>query len=226
MRFWRDGLALLSGLLLFLSFPKFGHGAVAWVALVPLFIALPGAGGRLEAARLGYVRGATSAVGVLYWTSLVVMQFGGLSLPMGLAVMMALCLAFALFPALFGWVMGRLLRAFGTRALLAAPVVWVGSEVLRAYTFFEFPWCLLGYSQYRQLPLIQIASVTGVYGVSFVVALSSAVLAYVTLERAPRRRAVALGSLAATIGAVCAYGAWTLGPVSYTHLTLPTILRV
>ena len=54
-RFWREGLALLSGLLLFLSFPKFGHGAVAWVALGPLLVALPGAGGG-RAFRLGYRR--------------------------------------------------------------------------------------------------------------------------------------------------------------------------
>jgi apolipoprotein N-acyltransferase len=209
VRYWRDALALLSGVLLFLSFPKFGHGAVAWVALAPLFIAIPGARG-LEAMRLGYVTGAVSAMGLLYWTSLVVMQFGGLSLPMGLAVMLALCLAFALFPALFGWAMGRLCAAFGSRALLAAPVVWVGCEVLRAYTFFEFPWCLLGYSQYRLLPMIQIASLTGVYGVSCVVAFSSAVLAYVTLDRDPRHRGFALLALAAVLAGVWAHGAWTL----------------
>jgi apolipoprotein N-acyltransferase len=206
---WRDGLALLSGLLLFLSFPKFGHGAVAWIALAPLLMAIPGTRGR-ESARLGYVTGATSAVGVLYWTALVVMQFGGLSLPMGLTVMMLLCLTVALFPALFGWAVGRLCATFGRAGLFLAPAVWVATEILRAYTMFRFPWCLLGYSQYQNLPMIQLASATGVYGVSFLVALSSAALAFAVGERNPRRRYAALGGLALTLLAVWAHGAWTM----------------
>ena len=86
------------------------------------------------------------------------MQFGGLSLPLGLGVMFLLCLAVALFPAIFGWAVARLYRPFGARALLLAPVVWVATEVLRAYTFFRFPWCLLGYSQYTLLPFAQDAA--------------------------------------------------------------------
>jgi apolipoprotein N-acyltransferase len=93
-------LAVLSGVLLALSFPKFGHGAVAWVALAPLLIALPGASGG-RAFRLGYLTGAVSSLGLLYWTALVVIQYGGLALPVGIAIMGLLCAAVALFPSLF-----------------------------------------------------------------------------------------------------------------------------
>ena len=206
---WRDALAFLSGLLLFLSFPKFGHGAVAWGALAPLLFALNGTRG-WEATRLGYVTGAVSSVGLLYWTALVVIQFGGLSLPMGLLVMFLLCLTVALFPALFGWSVGRLTTALGARGLLLAPVVWVATEVLRAYTMFRFPWCLLGYSQYHQLPMIQVASVTGVYGVSFLIVLASALLAFAALPRTPASRGRALGGLAALMLGTWAHGQWTL----------------
>ena len=74
-----DALAALSGVLLALSFPKFGHGRVAWVALAPLLVALAGApqGARGRSA-CGYVTGAVSSVGLLYWTALVVVQYGGL----------------------------------------------------------------------------------------------------------------------------------------------------
>ena len=166
----------------------------------------------LESFRLGYVTGAASGVGLLYWTSIVVMQFGGLSLPVGLGVMFLLCLAVALFPAVFGWCTARLLRAFGAGGLMLAPAVWVATEMLRAYTMFRFPWCLLGYSQYTQLPMAQVASVTGVYGVSFLVAMSSALLAYAYLVRqdaggAHRR---ALGGLAAMLAVVWAHGTWTM----------------
>src|SRR6476646_98499 len=99
----REGLAALSGLLLALSFPKFGHGVVAWAALTPLLVALTEAPSPRHGFRLGYVTGAVSSLGIVYWTSIVVVQFGGLAMPLGVAVMVLLCLALALFPSVFGW---------------------------------------------------------------------------------------------------------------------------
>jgi apolipoprotein N-acyltransferase len=204
----REALAVLSGVLLIFSFPKFGHGAVAWVALAPLLMALAHAT-PAEGARLGYLTGATSAMGVLYWTALVVVQFGGLSLPVGVVVMTLLCLAFALFPLLFGAVTAFWLRAFGPGALFLAPLAWAATELLRAHTFFQFPWCLLGYSQHDNPAAIQIASVTAVYGVSAAVALASACLAYAALV--PMRRAAAFGAFLVLLLALHGYGAWVMG---------------
>jgi apolipoprotein N-acyltransferase len=205
----REALAALSGVLLFLSFPKFGHGAVAWVALVPLLVALHGASG-WRALRLGYVTGAVSALGLLYWTSLVVVQYGGLHLAVGIVIMAALCLAFALFPLLFGWATGRLVCTFGTAGLLGAPFVWVATELARAHTFFEFPWCLLGYSQSAFLPVVQVASVTAVYGVSFVLVATSSLLAYAIVETRPQRRRAALVGVALAAGGTWGGGAWAM----------------
>jgi apolipoprotein N-acyltransferase len=206
---WREGLSLLSGALIFLSFPKFGHGLVAWIALVPLLVAIPGTTPR-RAMRLGYLGGVSAAIGLLYWTSLVVIQYGGLSLPMGIGAMLLLSLAFGLFNGLFGWLVGRACLAFGVPGLLLAPACWVGTEILRAHTLFNFAWCLLGYSQYLQLAAIQIADLGGVYAVSFVVAASSAGLAYAIREPRVRARAMALGSLAVLLLAVLGYGTWRL----------------
>ena len=205
----REGLAVLSGVLLALSFPKFGHGAVAWVALAPLLIALPGAAGG-RAFRLGYLTGAVSSLGLLYWTALVVIQYGGLALPVGIAIMGLLCAAVALFPSLFALVVSRWLQAMGPKALLLSPLAWVGTEILRTHTFFNFPWCLLGYSQHLHLPFIQIAAVTAVYGVSFLVALSSALLAYVAVESRPRPRRAAALALPLLLGLVWLQGTLVL----------------
>jgi apolipoprotein N-acyltransferase len=157
-------------------------------------VALRGASG-WRAARLGYLTGAVSALGLLYWTSLVVVQYGGLPLVAGALIMLALCLAFALFPLLFGWATGRLVARFGSAGLLGTPFLWVATELLRAHTFFEFPWCLLGYSQQPFPPVIQIASVTAVYGVSFLLVMSSALVALALVEARVRRAAV-IGALA------------------------------
>jgi apolipoprotein N-acyltransferase len=205
----RDALAALSGALVALSFPKFGHPAVAWVALVPLLVAVAEGGGK-GAFRLGYVSGAVSALGLLYWTSFVVVQYGGLSLPVGISVMALLCLAVALFPSLFAWAVGRWVSAYGTRALLLAPVAWVATEILRTHTFFRFPWCLLGYSQQPNLPFIQIARYGAVYAVSFLVAGASSALAYSVIERRAGPRRATLLALFAVLAAVGLHGAWQM----------------
>jgi apolipoprotein N-acyltransferase len=201
---------VLSGLLLILSFPKFGHGAFAWIALAPLLVALCGSSS-WQAARLAYLTGASSSLGLLYWTALVVVQYGGLALPVGVAIMVALCLAFSIFHALFGWGMGRLNSAFGPVGLLGAPVVWVALEYARAHTFFSFPWCLLGYSQHQQLPFIQIASVTAVYGVSFLIVAVSSLLALAALEgRSAWRRGLLVAAIA-IVGGAWLLGRWWMG---------------
>jgi apolipoprotein N-acyltransferase len=203
----REALAVLSGVLLALSFPKFGHWSLAWVALTPLLLALPGATVG-QGALLGYLTGAVSAIGILYWTALVVVQYGGLALPVGIAIMALLCFAFALFPLLWGATVAVWCRAFGPKAVLLAPFAWVATEVLRAHTFFEFPWCLLGYSQQPNPPVIQIAAFTAVYGVSFVVAQANALVAYAALVPSHRGRATA--ALALLIGGLYAHGLSTL----------------
>ncbi|MEE8218094.1 MAG: apolipoprotein N-acyltransferase [Vicinamibacteria bacterium] len=208
-RLWREGLAAASGLLLVFSFPKFGRDAVAWIALMPLLVALPGTSG-WRSFRLGYVTGAVSALGLLYWVSLVIVQYGGIPLPVGIAIMLALCLAFAIFPSLFAWVVARLVTSFGVVGLLGAPVVWVGTELLRAHTALQFPWCQLGYTQYRTLPVIQVASITAVYGVSFLLVASSALLAFIVVERRPGARRAALLGLVALVGGAWGYGAWAM----------------
>jgi apolipoprotein N-acyltransferase len=202
-RFRGEGLAALSGVLLALSFPKLGHWAVGWIALVPLLVAIAFEGGGRRGLRLGYVAGAVSAVGILYWTSLVVNRYGGLGLPVGIAVMALLCLAVALFPALFGWTVGRWVSALGPKGVLVAPVAWVATEILRNRTFFQFPWCLLGYSQAENPLLIQTARFGGVYAVSFLVAAVAAALAFLAVEKDGRqRRVVALGAAVLLAGAI------------------------
>jgi len=73
-----------------------------------------------------------------------------------------------------------------TRWCLACAVAWVALEVIRAWLFTGFPWNFLGVSQYQMLPLIQVAAVTGVYGVSFLVAWGAMTLA-ATLARIVRQ---------------------------------------
>jgi apolipoprotein N-acyltransferase len=202
-------MAGLSGILLGLSFPKFGTGIVAFVALTPLLLALLGLP-PARAAALAYGAGVVSSIILLYWTALVVMQYGGLSLALGSGAMLLLCLAFSLFTALFGWTVGFWARVLGPGALLLSPFAWVATEILRAHVLLRFSWCLLGYSQYRAPLIIQGASWAAVYGISFLVAGCSAVIAYALSEAPRRRKAWALAGFLVLMGGNLAYGAWAL----------------
>lgn len=198
--------ALLSGVLLALSFPKFGHPAAAWLALTPLVVAV--ARGPITTRRafgLGWLTGAVSFAGTLYWLVETMTTFGGLALPLAVFAAGLLVAYLALFPAAFAVILGRLTRAFGVRALALAPAAWVATELGRQYVWDGFPWTLLGYSQVTVLPIAQIASVVGVYGLSFVLAASATAIAYVALTSGSRRWVVA-GTVAALIAGCAMWG--------------------
>jgi apolipoprotein N-acyltransferase len=73
---------------------------------------------------------------------------------------------------------------------MSGAAAWVGMEMFIARVFSGFPWDLLGVSQYKLIPLIQIASVTGIYGVSFIIVWTSLSLfaAAMTILRRPTVR--------------------------------------
>jgi len=169
-------LASASGVLLALSFPKFGHPALAWIALAPLLVALP----RVTLGRaflLGLTTGAIYFTGTLYWITRVMVIYGNLAPWVGVLINAALIVYQAAFPAFFALIVCRLAAAYGRRALMASPLVWVAAEMGRTYVMTGFPWVLLGYSQTSVLPIAQLASLFGVYGVSMLVASVSAGLA-------------------------------------------------
>ncbi len=80
--------------------------------------------------------------------------------------MLLLAAYLALFPALTALITARLVNRAGTRALLLMPAAWVATEFARGYLFGGFPWVPLGNSQVTVLPVAQLASVLGVYGLS------------------------------------------------------------
>jgi apolipoprotein N-acyltransferase len=168
--------AAIAGLLLAFSFPKFGHPAVAWIALTPLLAALC-AGTLRHAFLLGLLTGGLYFTGTLYWITRVMVVYGGLQGWIAVPVNAALIAYLALFPGLFALVVRRLTMAYGPAALMAAPFVWVATELGRTHLLTGFPWVLLGYSQATVLPIAQLASVFGVYGVSMLIVAVSAALA-------------------------------------------------
>ena len=153
-------LCLLSAGLLILSFPKPNLGYLSWFALVPWFFALQRQK-TLQAFFLSYMVGLVFFSGIVYWVNYVS--------SLGFAVLVLyLALYFAVFGLLFSFSIDYRLSTIG---YFLIPCVWVTLEYIRSHLFSGFGWALLGYSQYRNLPIIQISDITGAYGVSFLLVL-------------------------------------------------------
>jgi apolipoprotein N-acyltransferase len=199
-------MALLSGLLLFLSFPKFGSGILAWVALVPLFHALRDAK-PWEGFKTGFLTGLIAHAGILYWISYVVVQYGYLPAYAGIAAVFLLAAYLSLYTACFA--MGVVfLRARGNAVYLSAPLLWTVLEFARSHLLTGFPWENLAYSQYLFGNIIQIADITGTYGITFVIVLINAVLYNVLTAQFRRGRypAAEIATACAILVVIYGYG--------------------
>jgi apolipoprotein N-acyltransferase len=211
----------LSGAVLALSFPKFGHPAFGWIALTPLVVAIvrtrQSGDAPLHARRafaLGLSTGAVYFSGTLYWLVETMTTFGGLATPLAVLAAALLVAYLSLFPAAFAVILARLARVFGSAAALMAPPVWVATELGRQYIWDGFPWALLGYSQVTWLSISQLASLTGVYGLSALLALAAGASAYAVVEAGARRWMVA--AITGLLIASCAL--WGLRRLSRSEL--------
>src|SRR5450432_3750984 len=166
--FIRSGylLAIAAGLLLATAFPNIGIAGFAWVAPALLVYAAYGKKSG-DAFRAGCLGGLSFWLASLYWLLLIPVA--------GFPILgwVALSAFMALYFGIWSWLLsGKIgIGTWAQRNLwsLAGAAAWVGFEIFRSHFLGGFPWNLLGTSQYQLTPLIQIAAVSGVYGVSFLV---------------------------------------------------------
>ncbi len=201
------GLAVMAGALLALALP--GTGGQGWLAfgtLVPLLVTIDAAPW-WRASVLGGVAGLSFWLTTISWIPGTLVRYGDLSWFLAGLVFLVLAGYLALYWAAFCGALAAFQIDSGTRYVIIASSLWVALEFLRGFFITGVPWNLLGYSQYQTRPINQIAAVTGVYGVSFVVMAANAGLAR-TL-RGPgswKRRLAALGTPAVIVAAAFSYG--------------------
>ena len=172
--FW----SLFSGILLILSFPSFDVEVLAWFALVPLFYSIEGKGLH-HSFILGFLTGIISFLGILYWIIVAVHTYGNVPVILSGFILLLLVVYLSLYIGAFTYLTRLIQRHSGLQTLLFAPLLWVALEYLRSFLVTGFPWANLGYSQYLNLPFIQMADITGPYGPSFVILLVNATLSKV-----------------------------------------------
>lgn len=191
---WRYLLAALAGLALALAFPKLNLAGAAWIAPGLILACAYNRTGK-AAWRIGYVAGLTHWLALLSWL---------LHIPVtGFPILgwIALAAFMAIYPAFWVWLLaGKIGQGSWLRRCfwsLGGAAVWVALEMIRARLLSGFPWNNLGASQWQMTPLIQLASVTGVYGISFLVVWVSLALysSAQALLRNPTTRYIWLGEI-------------------------------
>ena len=166
-------LAALSGIMLTASFAPINFDWIAWISLIPLLMSLENKS-RSDVFKLGFFTGLFHYLTLIYWVTTVLSRYGNIHFFLSLSALLLLSVYLSLYIAFFALCVAcikhkRLPSFWGAS-------IWVSLEYARSYIMTGLPWCLLGYSQYSRLPLIQISDIAGVYGVSFVIVLVNFVI--------------------------------------------------
>src|SRR6266852_8214426 len=191
---------VLSGFLLCAGFwtgyGDFGAG-LCWLGLVLLIVSSLGARPRV-AALGGILSGAVFYAITLRWIYTVMRVHGGLPVMSAAGVLALIVAAGSLFFAAFRLGVAWLARRSVARACLAVPFLWVTLEFARTHLpAIAFPWALLGYATGKNLTLLQLTTLTGIYGLSFLIAAYCALVAW-SVKRLELQRLGGRFSLAPT----------------------------
>ncbi len=199
-----------------LAFSPYEWTSLGWVALTPLFLFLHNTSDRSvwQSFIAGFVYGTAWCVGVGDWLFSTVTAHFRLPFPIDILFVVGNYAVFVGLATGLAIVLSSLCIRTGNRLLCwgGIPALWVCGEFVRSDLTFGSSWGILGYSQFPHLSLIQIADMTGVYGLSFLMALSgylvaecirSVRLSHSAFQSLPWP---GLGVFATIIGAVWLYG--------------------
>jgi len=214
-------LSVLSGLLLTCSFPKIGADWAAWFSLVPMLFALKSLPPR-NAFYMGLTTGVVHYLTLLYWLIPMMETYGHIPLWLGSCFIFLLALYLGFYVAIFSAILKRFcIQPLSVFFLI--PVLTVSLEYLRSILFSGFPWGLFGYSQYSRLSLIQISDITGVYGISFMIALVNGAFFVILLNLTKGRWQNSLVSRKAAAGSAVLTALMLAAVILYGNQRIKTI---
>lgn len=180
-------LAVLSSIFFIISYPDYNNEFCAWIFLLPLFYAVEGMSS-LGCFYISWFSAFLAFSGAIYWVVNSMYMYGGISVYLSVFFLFLLAAYLALFTGCFFMIYRIVLTKSTPLAALAfSPFLWISLEYLRAHLFTGFPWALAGYSQWKMLTLIQVADITGVYGISFLIVMFNSSLYYALFINSERR---------------------------------------
>ncbi|MGH9690274.1 MAG: apolipoprotein N-acyltransferase [Candidatus Acidiferrales bacterium] len=219
-RYARPVLALASGVALALSFPNYNLPFLAWISVGMLFLASFGARPRV-APLYGLLHGLVFYPLCVPWIDTVMRQYGSVDSVAAAGILALLTVALSIFPVIFSWGIAFVSRDGGSSrsrvlACWLAPFLWVALEFARTHLILGgFPWNLTGYAASGSLSFVQLTTLTGIYGLSFIVAAYSSLLVYAILVGRQRIWKTLIAATAALI--VIAVGGQYFVPRAVPH---------
>ena len=209
-------LALLSSFFIILSFPSPDLGILAWIALVPLLLACRGRSPAFSFF-LGLLFGTATTVGTFFW----IFQVPGFKV----YHLIPATLYLALYPALWTSVLA-FLRQKGSSCFLFAPALWIAFDYVKAHAgFLSLPWATLAHSQHNNLAGIQLAAITGEYGVTFLIVLGNMAVFEMLFLQAIRKGILVLTLiLLVHLGGILELSTQNSGPSVKIAIVQPAIL--
>ena len=215
----RLAIGAISGAALSLSFTGFYLSIYSWICIGILMVVLFGARPRV-AFGCGFLHGLFFVLTSVPWIAEVLAVHGGVSRAGGWGVLLLIAAAWGILIGLFAWMVQRLSRRSVELACFGAPFLWVTFEFARAHLpEISFPWNLLGYPAAANLAIVQVTTVTGIYGVSFLVAGFNALVAWTDIAKSPepKRRIVILAAATGLILIVMLAGPRLVPEAPYEH---------
>ena len=171
-------LAAVTGAGLSLSSTGFYLQIYSWVAVGLLLILVMGPRPRV-AFFCGFVHAIAFVLTSVPWIATVLSVHGGLSPVGGWGVLLLIAAAWGVLTGGFSWCVNRIGARDKTLACIAAPFLWVTFEFIRAHLpEISFPWNLLGYPASANMAFVQLTTISGIYGLSFLVAAFNSLIAW------------------------------------------------
>ncbi|MGB7023190.1 MAG: hypothetical protein WBD73_05270, partial [Candidatus Acidiferrales bacterium] len=194
-------LAIGSGLALSFSFPNYNLPLLAWIAVAMLMLASLGVRKR-DAALYGFIHGGLFYPLSVPWIATVMKQYGNnIGWPAAAGILALMTLAGALFPIAFAVLVSRAGKRSIAMACVFAPFLWVALEFARTHLpMIGFPWNLIGYAASDNLALVQLTSVTGIFGLSLLVVGFNALVVWAIASPSSKSRRAVLGAMLVLVG--------------------------
>lgn len=215
--------AVATAVLIKISYPKPSHAWVAWLALAPFAIAVTCLRRLWQSFFYSWFVGVLVYAGLYEWIFITCFYGGGVSWGLSVAAWLGLSVLMALQVAIFGGSCYYLKKLTWMFPVLAA-IGWVALEWLHetlASYVLGFPWFSLAYSQWNMPQVLQVASITGVAGVSFLVAFTGISVGYAFVTTSLKRGVWQLLVAGLVFGGNYGYGQWVLN-----HQASRSLLRV
>lgn len=136
---------------------------------------------------------------ILYWIPRVMVRYGGTTWLLGIIGLACLAAFFSIITGLVGVLIAKVRGSGpGFAAALWIPAVWVAKDLIVEKIFSGFPWCLAGYSQFKNIYFIQLAELGGIHLITFLV-IAVNVLLYRLLKKKDTATMAALVSFFAVV---------------------------